>query len=159
MPARGQPVRIGDVFVVPLSETVWAAGQIVAKYLDEAEYMVLFRSAYASESIPDAATATADEVVMLALSLDGRIHQGAWRVIGNASPVSVEMPIYKIAVDVDQYVVVDHLGSQIRVATDGDVATLPNRKVVAPIRVEQALQAMHGLRDWEPRFDDLRWPR
>jgi hypothetical protein len=28
--------------------------------------------------------------------------------------------------------------------------------VVAPIRVENALKALHGLGEWHPRFDDLR---
>jgi hypothetical protein len=32
---------------------------------------------------------------------------------------------------------------------------LPNRKVVAPVRLEKALRAKHGLEPWQEAYTDL----
>lgn len=47
-------------------------------------------------------------------------------------------------------------GARRRAATPIEADALPNRKVVAPVRLEKALRALLGLEPWLDAFDELR---
>ncbi|WP_284530450.1 hypothetical protein [Microbacterium sp. T2.11-28] len=47
---------------------------------------------------------------------------------------------------------VDH-----NVASDLEIEQLPYRKVVAPVRLERALRAAHGLEPWLDHYDELHY--
>ncbi len=147
------------MFTVPLDETRVGTGQVVGKFLEEAEYYAFFASAYPSDEVPDAPIVVDDDIVLLGLSLDGQIFRGTWTVIGNVSPRPVQLPSYKTAVDTDTYEVMSPDGRQRRPASKAEALTLPNRRVVAPTRLEKALKAYHGLGDWDASFDEIRVPR
>lgn len=75
------------------------------------------------------------------------------------SPVdpAIPLPAYKEAVGSAMHVeVVDFSGARRRPATLSAAASLPNRKVVAPVRLERALRAGLGLEPWLEPFDELR---
>lgn len=41
-------------------------------------------------------------------------------------------------------------------ATEDEIDRLSYRKVVAAVRLENALKAHFGLKDWDPIFDEMR---
>jgi hypothetical protein len=67
-------------------------------------------------------------------------------------------PAYKEAVAPGAFDVVDFTGTKRRRATSDEAESLPFRAVVAPIRVERALRALHGLEEWNAAYDELRPP-
>jgi hypothetical protein len=151
--------EVGDVFIVPLPDGRAALGQIVGTYGKDAYYFAVFERVYTADAAPDRAReALAGPVRLLALSMDAKLHVGDWSVVGHG-PVSeaVELPAYKEAVGrPGEYDVVDFSGARRRTATRGEVAALPNRKVVAPVRIEKALRASLGLEPWSEAYDELR---
>jgi hypothetical protein len=52
--------------------------------------------------------------------------------------------------------VVDFSGERRRAATAAEAASLPIRKIVAPVRLERALRAALGMEPWLEPFDELR---
>ena len=49
----------------------------------------------------------------------------------------------------------DYSGRRRRPAQAVEAELLPNRKVVAPVRLEKALRAKHGLEPWTEDYSDL----
>lgn len=67
------------------------------------------------------------------------------------------MPAYKIVVGApDNHFVEDYTGTRRRPATPSEANRLPFRTVVAPVRLELALQASLGEGPWHEEFDLLR---
>lgn len=152
-------LSVGDVFVVPVGDGRTAIGQVVGTYGNDAYFFAIFERVFESEvGEEQAMEALADPVRFLALSLDAKLHAGHWTIVGNA-PVgaAVELPAYKEAIGrPGQVDVVDHSGTRRRPATPSEAAALPNRKVVAPVRLEKALRASLGLEPWTEAYDELR---
>ncbi len=151
-------LQLGDVFTIPLDEARVGFGQVVAKYHDEGYYFAIFDHAYGRSALPAIHDVVSGPIAFLALSFDGKVYAGQWQVIGSA-PVRKDLPLpaYKESVGTpDQIDVVDYSGQRRRRAAARELDVLPNRKFVAPVRLEKALRARHGLEPWSERYDDLR---
>lgn len=149
-------LAVGDVFLVPLGPDRSAAGQVVARYGD-AYYFAVFERSHALSGPPEPADAVRDHVSLLALSLDARVRDGTWTVIGNV-PVSgdIRLPVYREAIgSPDQADVVDHTGTLRRRASVAEASALPTRKIVAPIRLERAARAKAGLEPWQDGYSEF----
>jgi hypothetical protein len=98
-----------------------------------------------------------DTVAFLGLSVDALIARGQWRITGNAPVRSdVLLPAFKVAVATpDNIMVVDHTGTRRRPASAREIELLRNRTIVAPIRLEKALRAKHGLEPWLDTYVEL----
>jgi hypothetical protein len=152
-------ISVGDVFSIPLDGTQLGHGQVVDTYGSSGGhfFFVAFRRAYSGDDQPTIAAITADRLALLALSLDSLLQVGHWQIVGHDDVATerVPWPTYKLATAPDTFIVEDHTGSHHRPAAAEEVAALRFRAVVAPIRVENALKALHGLGDWLPEYTDL----
>jgi hypothetical protein len=151
--------QVGDIFIVPTGDGRAGIGQVVGAYGKDAYFFAIFDLVLpvdvAAERAPEALSCS---VLLLALSLDAKLHAGHWTIVAHG-PVdaSIPLPAYKEAVGRStKFDVVDYTGDRRRPATRLEVETLPNRKVVAPVRLEKALQASLGLELWLEAFDELR---
>ncbi len=151
-----QTARVGDVFTVPIDSTRLGIGQIVADWQGEL-YIVIFDAVYPAGSV-DPQSAISERPLFAALSLDAKIHNGDWLMIGNVSSNlgSFAQPVFKV----------NHGGriflesrdrSIFRPASHAEAEVLRFRTVVAPVRLEKALKANFGQGDWSVRFDELRY--
>ena len=134
-------------------------GQVVASYGRDAYFFAIFDPVFPmGEVVESAAQALTAPVLLLGLSMDAKIHAGHWTVVGRAGvDPAIPLPAYKEAVGTAGNVeVVDYSGDQRRPATAIEAAALPNRKVVAPVRLERALRASLGMEPWLDAFDELR---
>jgi hypothetical protein len=150
-------LKTGDVFTVPVDETRVGVGQIVATYGKDAYYFAIFDTTAADAASVDLEHATQQRVVFLALSLDAKLAAGHWNVVGHQPvPSGMPLPAFKEVVGSPHRVeVVDYTGSRRRPAQGAEAKLLPNRKVVAPVRLEKALRAKHGLEPWTEAYSDL----
>jgi hypothetical protein len=149
-------LKVGDVFTVPIDESRTGVGQVVGTYGKDAYYFAIFDVAGPADSL-DVDDAVGKRVLFLALSLDAKLAAGHWSVIDHR-PVRSDMPLpaFKEAVGAPGRVdVVDHAGQRRRPAQGSEAQLLPNRKVVAPVRLEKALRAKHGLEPWQEAYTDL----
>lgn len=150
-------LKVGDVFTVPIDDVRTGIGQIVATYGKDAYYFAIFDVVATDSASIDLEQALNARVVFLALSLDAKLAAGHWTLVGH-QPVRQNMPLpaFKEAVGSPARVdVVDYSGEQRRPAEGAEAELLPNRKVVAPVRLEKALRAKHGLEPWTEAYSDL----
>jgi Immunity protein 26 len=148
---------VGDVFTVPLDDRRFGLGQVVATYGKDAYFFALFEPAFARDEQLDLEQAMRAPVALLALSLDAKIVAGDWVVLGNLTVAEdTPLPAYKEMVGGPERVdVVDFSGERRRRAERGEADWLPNRKIVAPVRLERALKAKHGLEPWNEMYAAL----
>jgi len=158
VPAPLSPA-VGDVFEVPLSDSLVAHGQVAAAYRTSGGhfYLIGFRSAFRVDERVDIETIVKDRIALLALSMDPLLRIGHWPIVGSR-PVDeqrIPWPSYKVAIAPDTYVVEDYLGHRQRTATAKNIAALRSPTVIAPIRFQNAMKALHGLGEWLREYDDL----
>jgi hypothetical protein len=161
MPAMAAPLSasVGDIFQVPLSDSQVGHGQVVADYGTTGGhfYFIGFRAAFEVEAVPELAAIRNGRIALLALSMDPLLRIGRWQIVGN-QPVDKERipwPTYKVATAPGMYAMTDHLGTVRQQATHDQEVALPFLSVVAPIRFENAMKAIHGLAEWHPAFEAL----
>jgi hypothetical protein len=156
--SRRLHLKLGDLFRLPLGPDLAGVGQIVAIRSAGYYYFAVFDATRPPDEEPSAVDPRATSIDLLALSMDALLHHGYWQVIGNA-PVdaTIGFPAYKQATAPGVFDVVDHLDGSRRRATPEEAERLPFRKVVAPIRVQHAFEALHGVRPWSPEYDELRY--
>lgn len=149
-----QRVKLGDVFLMPIDQVRNGLGQIVGDWKGEL-YVVVFDKVVNN----DVAVSTVDgaPIQFAALTLDAKLHHGDWRIIGNYQDNlgTIPQPWFKVSQGTDMYIEARDR-SYTRKATSSEGAMLRLRTVVAPVRLETALKAMHGIGDWHSRFDDLK---
>lgn len=147
----------GDVFSVPLGDGRCGVGQVVGRYGKDAYFFAMFDVASRCTDPLDIDAAMRSRVLFLALSFDAKLAVGHWTVVDNR-PVSCGnlLPAYKEAVGTAHEIdVVDYSGERRRKATSAEAEILPNRKIVAPVRLEKALKAKFGLEPWDEIYSDL----
>lgn len=148
---------VGDVFTVVIDEDRVGFGQIVGTYGADAFYIAIFDAVGSDPSSIDLEQAVRQRVLFLALSFDAKLVAGHWKIIGRR-PVQDGMPLpaFKEAVGGPERIdVVDFSGTRRRPASAAEVDLLPNRKFVAPVRLERALRAKHGLEPWTEAYTEL----
>lgn len=148
----------GEVFLVPLGDGTSVAGQVLAKFRRVNYFFATFDVVLGDDAAaPGLQQLTSAPVSLLCLSLDAKLRNGDWPIIGK-SPVLVGdlLPAYKVAVnDPWNFQIEDYSGTRTRPASPEDERLYPFRTVVAPIRLERAAQALKGLREWESEWDEL----
>ena len=156
--ARRRRLRVGDVFTIPLDDKRVGYGQIVHDYGQGHYYFAIFEEAFERDDEPDLRTVLEGRLALLPLSLDALLYHHHWHVVGHQDvhPERLPWPAYKEGVSPGVYEVVDYTGKRRREAGAGEADELPFRAVVAPVRVEKALRAIHGLEDWNDAYEELR---
>jgi hypothetical protein len=153
-------IAVGAVFQLPLDRSRVGYGQIVDSFGSSGGhfYFTAFAAAHRVGGEAELDAVIRDAPLLLCLSLDALLVNGHWPVVGHrdVDEDRLEWPVCKLATAPGQFVVIDRTGSALRAATDREAQTLAFQTVVAPIRIENALKAHHGLREWLPEYDRLR---
>jgi hypothetical protein len=153
-------LKVGDVFTIPVDVDHVGVGQIAASWGGSRGhfYFSVFDAEYETSHGTDYDEVTSAPLALLALSVDALLHHGHWRVVGHAE-VDVDAfpwPAYKEGVSPPgTFDVVDFSGKRRRRATPSEADRLPFRTIVAPIRIERALRALHGREPWLDEYDSL----
>jgi len=154
---RGK-LKIGDVFTIPLDTERVGFGQAVDLFERKCFLLVVFTAiAPVSDAIDVEGIASSADLSLIGSSFDAKVHVGDWTVVGNTTPrPGLPRPAYKEVVGTpDRVDVVDFSGSMRRIATSVEIQLLTFRSMVAPVRLENALKALHGLAEWHDEYDKL----
>jgi len=145
----------GDVFLIPISDSTFGMGQVVDTLPSEL-YLVIFESIWPASEPPTPAAVIDSTPLLSSLSLDAKLWNGDWAIIGNCTEnlCTIALPMYKARIAGEMYVE-SYRGDGRRVATEAELSCLINRKTVAPVRLEKAIKAKHGIGDWHPLYDEL----
>jgi hypothetical protein len=151
----GVKVSVGDVFAVPVSGEEVGLGLVCGDWNGEL-YLVLFDGLIHQTEAQAESVWTATPL-LAALSLNAKLYHGDWLIIGRLpdAVARIPQPVFKVGVGGRPYVESrDRLVT--RPATAEEAEELRYRTVVAPVRLEKALQAFHGFGEWLPHYDDLK---
>ncbi len=150
----GKKVVVGDVFLIPLDGSRYGIGQLAGEWKGEL-YVVVYEKVVSIGASP--ADVDNSPLQFAALTLDAKIYHGDWLIIGNRKDniESIPQPWFKVGVEGQTFVEARDR-SVIRPATAEEATALRLRTVVAPVRLEKALKASHGIGEWQARFDELR---
>lgn len=153
-----QSWQVGDIFTLPVDDDRVGVGQIAAIYKEGEYYFAIFDSIFSSVPGPDIDEALNSPLLFLALSLDAKLYHKHWIVIGNRPvPEGLPMPAYKeLRGTHGEFDVVDYSGKRRRPGVNAEGELLTYRTTVAPVVLEDALRARHGLDPWDDAYDDLR---
>lgn len=146
--------KVGDLFAVPLSPTAWGAGVVARKWKSEL-YLVFFKEQFNDLDKIRIVEIGALTPCLASSSLDAKIWHGHWPVVREGIDTSILVqPIYKV--EEPGGMIAESFDRKYRCAIDADTAELLTyRKVVAPVRLENALKACHGIGQWDSIFDEL----
>ena len=145
--------RVGDVFLIPIESERYGIGQVAGDWKGELYVVIYDKVVLANASADDIDGAA---LQFAALSLDAKLHHGDWPIIGNRQDNidALPQPWFKLDYGGQTYVEARDR-SVFRPATAVEERGLRLRKVVAPVRLEKALKARHGVGDWQPQYDEL----
>jgi len=156
---RADSARLGDIFEIPIDDTRVGYGQVVAvRVATHAFCMVVFERIFEMEPPPSLEVVVGSDILLVANTFDSRIKNGSWTVVGRREPdlSRVPFPAYKLSVGaIDDVFVVSYDGKRRRRATPEETSVLDFRWDVAPIRLEKALKAFHGLLPWDDDYARL----
>jgi len=94
-----------------------------------------------------------DEVVLAGWTMDALVYHGRWIVIAHDLPLpQVPFPNFKIEVSGKWYVA-DAYGRLLREATAAELELLDFQSSRAPIVFQDAIEALHGFREWQADYD------
>jgi hypothetical protein len=143
----------GDIFSIPLQDKGFGLGQIVKIPDENSLSVVIF-----SELFPNLNEIKLHEVIAKCTPLffgntfDAKLYHKHWKIIGNdqINLNRLTLPFYKIG-SFPTYIE-DFDEKRLRRANKEEKEKLIFRKYIAPVRLENALLAFHGLKEWR---DDL----
>lgn len=154
----GVVARRGDLFAVPLGDGSFGVGVVASMWMKEL-YLVLFAERFANEE--QAASAQLEQLtpILASSSLDAKIWHRHWPILRRGvNATMLPQPVYKV--EEPSGFVAESFDRESRRHIDADVATLLDyRRGVAPVRLEKALKAHHGLAQWDSSFDELAYSR
>lgn len=149
--------KTGDVFLLPIDNEKFGVGQVIARYAGtDLFYLAVFSEVVeGSQNGVRAEDLAFGDIILLVNTFDVKIADGDWPVIGNLEPPDgVPFPSYKVGLP-GKAIVESWDGKKRRRAKPGEEELLDFRSGVAPIRLEKALKALHGVLPWQPSFDEL----
>lgn len=146
----------GDVLAVPVVDNKVAAVQVI-RVLQSNLFLAVYPSLFHSSNIPNVADLELDEPVFLVETMDLRVKEGVWWVIGNRdASVSVSVPWYKVWVEPPgEYRRQDIHGQVGEVLSAEEAESMRYQKSFSPAVVEAALRGLHGFGPWRAAFDEL----
>lgn len=151
----GIKVGVGDVFAIPISESDVGIGLVAGDWKGEL-FLVVFEGRFDREGV-DPGIVMVAKPLLAALSLDAKLYRGEWPVLDHLPEAAGRMPQPNFKVEEGGRTFMESRDRTItRPATASEIEHLRYRTVVAPVRLEKALQAFYGVGEWLPHFDDLK---
>lgn len=137
--------EIGDVFRVLVSNEHSGFGQILAKYESEMLLIVLFSVFHNTDSLPLLSSIIDSEPLYIVNSLDAKLWNGEWQILGNIPPNYSRFPLPKYKVHVEGVSHVESYdGLHRRRASDLEWQSLAFRKCFSPQVLQDALKDKLG---------------
>lgn len=151
----GVKAKSGDIFLVPIDSIEAAVGVVVDAGGNGELYVVIFAGSVALDTKQSIAI-NQRPIEFAALIFDAKIWHADWPVVANVQelPPTIPYPVYKLE-SPSGTIVQSFDRTTENVATEYEIERLPYRKYIAPIRLEKAVKASHGVGDWDDSYDEL----
>lgn len=146
----------GDLLTVPVTEGRIAVAQIVEK-LSGNVLLVVYPELLDVAAPGDLASVELDEPIFLVETMDQRIRDRVWLVVGNREvPRDIEVPVYKVWVEPPGEYRVQHVDGTVGAPVSPERASrMKLHRSYSPAIVEAALRGFHGHGPWHRTYDEL----
>ncbi|WP_411148789.1 Imm26 family immunity protein [Streptomyces sp. A30] len=146
----------GDVLSVPVTDGKISLAQIVRELRGNV-LLAVFPELLDADGSLDAASFELDEPIFLVETMDLRIKDGTWPVVGNREiPEHVPVPEYKVWVEPPGEYRIQDIHGKVGVSISREQASgMKLQKSFSPPVVEAALRGFHGFGPWRREFDEL----
>ncbi|HEX8277931.1 MAG TPA: Imm26 family immunity protein [Segetibacter sp.] len=145
--------KVGDLFQIPIDMSRVSYGQ-VAENKSGVLRIITFNRIFTIRDNPTIEEILDAEIVLLTDTMDAKIYNGDWKVVGNAS-VRANLPIPKFKFGLNPVYITDYGAKRKCVATQEETDKLDFQFSAAPIRIQNAMQAHFGVKEWDADFDKL----
>ena len=149
-------LKTGDIFNIEIHNLIFCFGQII--YIPDNNHfmIVIFQESYSE--IPEFKTICSGVPLFMGYTLDAKLYNKHWNIIGNHEVMIdfEKLPYHKLNDFNGEIIIVDYKEDYIRKSEEVDV-DLNYKKVVAPVRYENAIKAYHNIGDWNVIYDTLKW--
>ncbi|HEV7349857.1 Imm26 family immunity protein [Telluribacter sp.] len=145
--------KVGDLFQIPIDSSRVSYGQ-VAENKRGVLRIITFNKLFQITDNTTIAEIVDSNIVLLTDTMDAKIYNGDWKVVGNA-PVKANLPVPKFKFGLDTVYITDYSGKRRRLATQEETVNLDFQFSVAPIRVQNAMQAHFDVKEWDADYDKL----
>jgi hypothetical protein len=144
--------RASDIFEMLLPDGRLAYG--VAVIGGGTPYIIVLKSVHTAR--PDLSLLITDEIALVGRTMDALIHHGRWPIVGTGyrDRGDVPYPNWKVLVE-GRLMVTDFSGTPLRPITPEEDQLLDFRFSQSPIAFQNAMESLHGLRDWRSEDDKL----
>lgn len=156
--AKKVPVKVGDVFQIPIDETRIGYGQVVLQPEKHVLFICVFATTTRLGAMFDLEEVVRSEILLAGNTFDAKFNHGHWTIVGNITSnlPRVVLPNYKHGMG--ERTIVETLDrSRQRHATKEELELLPFRTYTAPVGFELALKAIAGVGPWQPAYDELKY--
>jgi hypothetical protein len=145
-------VMIGDVFKIKLDDNSYGYGQIVGEG-KTSDCIVAFD--LISDECPSLNEITSNDIIFLIQTVNSRLEDGLWEIIGNAPIPEISFPIYK-EVTASGFKLVNYLGETVNLnPSQIEIEGARKFKSKSPVTLETALKAKYITGEWDSYYDDL----
>ncbi|MFE3021511.1 Imm26 family immunity protein [Streptomyces sp. NPDC059256] len=148
--------RRGDVLSISVTDEKIVLGQVIEKMRGNF-LLAVFPDLLDANSSFDIESLELDEPLFLLETMDIRIKDGIWPIIGNRELANrIPTPEYKVWVEPPGEYRIQYADGRLGVSISPERASVMKlHKSYSPAVVEAALRGFHGFGPWRKTFDEL----
>ena len=146
--------KAGDIFQIPIDEKHISFGQVINNSSGVLR-IITFKKAFDLNSLPEINEILSKPILLLTDTLDAKIYNGDWKIYAKQTTIQNDLPLPNFKYGVDTIYITNYDNTLKRVATLEESENLDFKFSVSPIRIQNAMQAHFGIKDWESDFDKL----
>nr|WP_269151581.1 Imm26 family immunity protein [Sutcliffiella horikoshii] len=145
-------VNTGDVFTIKLDHNLYSYGQVVGEGTF-CDCIVIYD--LISREHPPVNTIISNSVILLIQTVNSRLENGLWKIIGNGEIPELNLPIYKVETE-EGYMLANYKGEIIDDSPDQDqVKDFKELESWSPVSLENAVRAKFITGEWDDYYNDL----
>jgi hypothetical protein len=145
-------VKIGDIFKIKLAEDTYGYGQVVSEGKTSDCLIAFDLHSYECPSLDEI---TSKDIIFFIQTVNSRLEDGLWDIIGNATVPEISFPKYKEETE-HGFKLINYLGETINLnPTQNELEGAIRLKSRSPVTLENALKAKYITGKWDPYYNDL----
>ncbi|SLJ88452.1 MULTISPECIES: Imm26 family immunity protein [unclassified Paenibacillus] len=145
-------LKLGDIFAIRLNQGRYCYGQVVSEGRIS-DCMIVYD--LVSMEHPTVSEITSKPIIFLIQTVNSRIEDGIWNVIGNGPIPSMTFPLYKVETE-DGYMLVDHKGDVVNEdPSASEIEEVPELESWSPVSLEKAANARFITGEWDTYYNEL----
>ena len=145
----------GDLFKFPAGQDGCGVGQVIELAQDNGVFLTTILSSLYPLEV-EVGEVNPSDILLCGWTMDGRLHNGSWKIFGNRAipTVAIPRPCTKVSIE-GKIWIQDYRGTPIRKARKKEAAGLEFHMSRSPMGFESAFLAYHGQTEWREDFNRL----